>query len=147
MKPLVPLILITALLLGACAMGRFSAARDISDAVEILAQESPGTNAKALYEPRTGTLFVLQRETHEIHIYRENMRINSIGGLGFERINFQRLSDMALDNEGSLLVLDSLHRRIKKFSVDGKYISEIALSDTQQPEYFCPGTEQNIFVY
>ncbi|MDP2173352.1 MAG: hypothetical protein Q8M98_04370 [Candidatus Cloacimonadaceae bacterium] len=147
MKPAGLFVLIMAILLSACATGRFSAGRDISSIAEIMTQDSPGNNDKALYEPRTGTLFVLQRETHEIHIYRENIRINSIGGLGFERINFQRLSDIALDSEGSLLVLDTMHRRIKKFTPEGKYISEIALSETQQPEYFCPGGEQNIFVY
>ncbi len=105
------------------------------------------TISKALFSNVTGTIFGLSKDWQMIHFYRNQQRINSIGGMGLERGNFQRLTDIALDTDGSLLALDSVARKIVRFSSDGKWSGELELRGTIQPELFVQGSDQTLFVY
>ena len=103
--------------------------------------------SKALFDTRTQTTYVMHRDWHEIHLYRDGKRINRIGGLGVVRGNFQKLSDIALDNDGGLLALDSAARQIRKFNSDGMFITQIDLAGMMQPKLMAVGSDQSIYIY
>lgn len=145
MRRLIILIPI-ALLLAACSGNRFSAYRAI-DALE-LADYVPGTGYdKAVCDPLARVVFAMSRSSHEIHIFREGRRVNAIGGLGFDRTNFQRLSDIGVDSDGGLLALDSVQKLLRKFSPEGKVVTELSLGALHQPELFCAGADGSLYVY
>ena len=141
------IILLSLLFLGNCADNSFLVRRDI-DHLEFIKAIPVGMEYdKAIFSAPTNSVFAMHKASQEIHIYRDGKRINSIGGLGFERTNFQRLNDIGIDTDGGLLALDKVTKVLRKFSPEGLYISEIKFDALNQPELFCIGTDGTIFVY
>jgi hypothetical protein len=89
----------------------------------------------------------MSTDWQQIHFFRDRKRVNTIGGMGLERSSFQRLSDIALDSEGNLLALDSLPRKIRRFSSDGMWTGEIEIKNSLQPELLAMAADQTLFVY
>lgn len=105
------------------------------------------TPVKCLYSFSAKTVFAWQQDTDEIHIYRDGKKNNTIGGIGFEQLNFTRLSDIALAPDGSLLTLDSFEKIIKKFDSQGKFIAAIDLADFSAPALFSVASDETFFIY
>lgn len=119
-----------------------------AEGLDVVSVVIPGFVAdKAIYDPISGNLFIMERQSQKVFIYKGDKLLNVIGGIGFENGNFKRLNDIELDSDGSLLCLDSLTKVVKRFSADGAYISEIALGSLVQPQYLCTTGDQTMFVY
>lgn len=103
--------------------------------------------AKALYDPAAASIYILNNQSRQVNIIQDSRLINTIGGMGFERGNIIRLADIACGEDGTLLVLDSADRSVKRFSNDGAYVSEIALDWIAQPELLCQGPDQTLYIY
>lgn len=135
------------LLLSACGTVSFNARREIETISFVEFVTSSQRYDKAVFDPRSGTMYALSRAAHQIDIYRRGQRVNSLGGLGFESYNFQRLADITLDTDGNLLVLDSMAKDIRKFDPSGRMIIRVELSGLMQPELLVMSPDQNLFVY
>jgi hypothetical protein len=103
--------------------------------------------AKAMLEPRSGVLFLLEQGRPNIYFYQNNKQIFSLGGFGVEKSNFQKLSDFTLDPDGNLLVLDSFSRLIRKYSSGGLWLADIELKSFLQPEKLCSTPEGDLLIY
>ncbi len=152
MRKLIPLSATALMALAAltgigCSNNRFSAYRQIDDFRETESFRVENIYEKAVSDPRSGSVFAMSKASQEVHIFRKGIQINSIGGLGFERTNFQRLSDIGVDTDGGLLALDSAQKLLRKFSPEGSVIAEQQLSDLRQPELFCVSGDGTLFVY
>lgn len=148
MKKALLLALLPALLIVcACTATRFKIRRDI-DFIELVELIPSGvTYDKALADPITGSVFALQKSDQLIHVYKNGKRVNSIGGLGSQSYNFQRLSDITLDNDGSLLALDTGSRELRRFSSDGQLLARLDLSRLIQPELAAMSADRELFIY
>jgi len=102
---------------------------------------------KCLYSSINKTAFVLEKETDMIHIYRNGEKINTIGGLGFTSSSFHKLADITLSPDGNLLALDSFQKKIKKFDVDGKLITEFSLTGFIEPTLFAIGVDEIYYIF
>jgi len=102
---------------------------------------------KCLYSFVDKIVFASNEENSEINIFKEEKKINTIGGIGFEQINFSNLSDITLAPDGSLLALDSFEKTIKKFDSEGKFITRIELTDFSQPTLFTIGSDETFYIY
>lgn len=101
--------------------------------------------AKTVYDARSRTLYCMDRVRQQVNIYRNGALVNRLGVSEADR--FLKLSDIALDPDGSLLCLDGLNKRISKFSQEGERISSFELAGIVQPEYFCISPDRTIFIY
>lgn len=140
------LIALLALLAG-CSNARLTAHRRIDAVRQTGSVSLARAYDKAVSDPRAGVVFALDKTGQGIDIFRGGIRVNSLGGLGFERTNFQRLSDIGTDTDGGLLALDSSLKVLRKFSPEGGIVSEQQLTSLRQPELFCMGLDGNLFVY
>lgn len=102
---------------------------------------------KALLHSNSGVLYAISIKNQEISIFRNGKRQNLLGGLGSGSANFQYLSDIAIDRDGSLLALDSSARLIRKFTNDGIPAGTLELKGSQQPSLLALTAEQTLFVY
>lgn len=102
---------------------------------------------KCLYSSTKNTVFSWQKDTNLIHIYKHGKQINTIGGLGFEQNNFNKLSDICLAPDGSLLTLDSFSKQIKKFDSEGKFITAFEFEDLIEPTLFDISLDETFYVY
>ncbi len=111
---------------------------------EIQTKFVPG---KCLYSFANKTVFAWQQDTSEIHIFKDGKKLNTIGGMGFDQMNFTKLSDIALAPDGSLLALDSFEKTIKKFDAEGKFITSIELPDFNEPSLFTIASDETFYIY
>jgi hypothetical protein len=102
---------------------------------------------KCLYSSINKTAFVLEKETDVIHIYRNGKKINTIGGLGFSSSSFNKLADITLSPDDNLLALDSFQKKIKKFDINGKLITEFNLTDFIEPALFAVGVDETYYIF
>lgn len=102
---------------------------------------------KALLDQTSGTCYIQEQGRPFVYFYRNNVQINSIGGLGTDYSNFQKLADIALDPDGNLLALDSFAKRIRKYSPEGKWIADIELAKFNQPARFCSTPDGDFIIY
>lgn len=102
---------------------------------------------KCLYSSINKTAFVLEKEADIIHIYKDGKETNTIGGFGFTSSSFNKLTDITLSPDGNLLALDSFQKKIKKFDIDGKLITEITLSDFIEPALFAVAVDETYYIY
>jgi hypothetical protein len=109
--------------------------------------ELPFKVEKALLDSRSGTCYIWEKDSPAIHLYRDKLQMNTIGGFGSEHSNFQKLSDITLDNDGNLLALDEFAGVIKKFTPDGKWIADIQLTGMRQPQRLCSTPEGDLIIY
>ncbi|HNX36923.1 MAG TPA: hypothetical protein PL124_04860 [Candidatus Cloacimonadota bacterium] len=144
------LLLPVLLLFTACASmpdPAFQNERNVPE-VEPVMTVIPGfIPAKAAYDPLSERLFVLDQTSQKVSIFKGSSLMNVVGGFGFEKGNFQKLNDIEIDNDGSLLCLDGMAKVVKRFSTEGAYISEISLSGLALPTSFCVAPDQTMFVY
>ncbi|MCB5260830.1 MAG: hypothetical protein LHW48_10255 [Candidatus Cloacimonetes bacterium] len=105
------------------------------------------TIEKAHYHPSSKTLYSMQTGSQQIVLWRNGKQLNTIGGIGTQPTNFSSLADFTMAPDGSLYVLDSVAKEIKKFSSDGKLLGTMELQYVQQPNKLALGNQQNIFVY
>lgn len=102
---------------------------------------------KACYNSIQETSYLWEKGTERIHIYQQDKQINTVGGRGLERINFQKLSDICLYPDGSLLALDEIGRSIKKFDSKGRLISEINISKEINPVLVAVSIDEKLYVF
>jgi len=146
-KTAISALSILLLLMAGCANPRFSPAREIRGRELIRVLNVEHNYDKAVSDSRGEMVYALLRSAQEIHIYQGARRVNSIGGLGFERTNFQRLADIGVDTDGGLLALDTAQKLLRKFSPEGRLMAELQLKGLQQPELFCVGSDGTLFVH
>jgi hypothetical protein len=113
--------------------------------VEIV--DTPFEIAKVQYYPPRETYYVWEKNSSNIHIYRKGKEINTVGGLGFARENFQRLSDICVGVDGGLYGLDQLPRKLKKFDLDGKWLLDYDVSWSQEPTKFTLNQANEIILF
>ncbi|MBL7148888.1 MAG: hypothetical protein ISS80_02320 [Candidatus Cloacimonetes bacterium] len=100
---------------------------------------------KCVFSYPERTAFIM--EGNNIHIFKNGRRINTIGGLGFDHSNFNKLSDIAIAPDGNLLALDSFQKKIKKFDKDGKWITEFELVNFVGPTLFEITSNETFYIY
>ncbi len=110
-------------------------------------RQFPYNVEKCLLDVTSGTYYLWEENRPEIHFLRDSRQLNLIGGLGTDKGNFQRLSDIALDPTGNLLALDSFARRVSKFNPDGKWVADIELQGMNQPSRLCSTPEGDLIVF
>lgn len=140
------LVLLVILLTG-CSGVKFSAYRSISSIEQVHLMQTDKTFSKALFDPRGRIIYAMDAKSAMVYVYRDDKLVNRIGGIGFDSSNFQRLSDIALDADGGLIVLDSMAKTLRKFTPEGKLISQMDLAKLVQPELVAISPEQDFFIY
>lgn len=135
------------ILLSSCASTRFSVKREIETVSLVEFVASDRSYDKALADPISQSVYALSRADQQIHVFRDGKRTNSFGGLGTQNYNFQRLTDIAMDNDGSLLALDMLAKELRRFSPDGRLVARLDLSTLNQPELLVMSPDRDLFVY
>lgn len=100
---------------------------------------------RCLYSPLSQT-YILQKGNY-IHLYRKGKEINRIGGLGYDKDNFSKISDLKLAPDGNLLVLDSFAKKISKFDLDGKWLTEFSLTGLSNPTLFALSSTETFYIY
>ena len=141
------LAIVAALALGACSGNRFRAYKRIGGFRKLEPMTLEANADKAVSSMGGRLVYTFGKASQEICFYRDGKRVNTLGGLGFDRTSFQRLSDIGVDQDGSLLALDSALKVMRKFTPEGRLLSELKLNRLIQPELFCGNTEGNFYVY
>ncbi len=93
------------------------------------------------------TDYILERNQNRIHIYRDGIFVNFIGGIGSSKTRFQRLSDITLATDGGVFALDSATKLVKKYDRDGRFVSEWKLESFKRPERFVADNENNFYIF
>jgi hypothetical protein len=93
------------------------------------------------------TVFVQQEGSNYVHIYSSTGEKNMIGGLGFGKDKFNKLSDIALAPDSNLLTLDSFEKSVKKFDWEGSLIATVQLKEFARPVLFDISNDGTYFVY
>ncbi len=99
------------------------------------------------YDERSKTLFVADKQSNKISLYKDFKYQNKFGGSGFNNTQFQRLSDIAIASNGNLLALDDLDKRIKIYNTDGKYLNIIDLKKFSNPVKFSIDRDDFLYIY
>jgi len=102
---------------------------------------------KVLLSSNNALLYAMSIRNQEITVFKSGNRQNVLGGLGSGTANFQYLSDMAIALDGSLLVLDSSAKAVRKFASDGTPGGSLELKGSLQPTLLALQSEQTLFVY
>ncbi len=102
---------------------------------------------KCVYSSSQNVLFVKEKDTNFIHIFKDGRQINKIGGIGFEKQQFNQLSDIALAPDGNLYTLDSASLKITKFDIEGKWIAKIDLNNFSEPTLFDVTINDQFYIY
>lgn len=102
---------------------------------------------KVLQSSKNELLYAMSNRNQEITVFRSGKRQNVLSGLGSGSANFQYLSDMAIALDGSLLVLDSSAKAVRKFAPDGTPGGSLELKSSLQPTLLALQSEQTLFVY
>lgn len=105
------------------------------------------TPAKCIYSNVDKTFFIWQKDTNLIHIFKNGIRMNTVGGTGSELSNLSQLSDIALSPDGNLLALDSFQKKIIKYDRDGKYITSFNLQEFKEPALLAVAADETFYIY
>ncbi len=141
------LITIFGMLVFGCADVQLQVPLDIQGFETVAVFRPQETISKAVYDSRSGTTYARVQDWQTINLYRDGKRINTIGGIGSEKDRFQRLADIAIDTNGNLLALDSIGKKLKVFSSEGKWLQEIDLKSMLQPELVAVAADQTLFIF
>ncbi len=141
------LFLLLILFLVACSTIEMQSYRTPENIIIIQKIQTDFIPKKCLYSSISKTAFVLEDDSNIIHIYRNGKKINTIGGLGFTTTSFNKLADITLSPDGNLLALDSFQKKIMKFDIDGKLITEINLNDFVEPTLFEIAMDETYYIY
>lgn len=99
------------------------------------------------YETNRNMLYVAEDFKDFIWIYNNFDFQNKIGGKGNSNSSFQLLSDIEVSDNGNLLVLDRLQKRIQIFDKDGVYLSSLSLQNYHNPSNFTLGSDDLVYIY
>ena len=102
---------------------------------------------KCCFSPKEETVFLWEKNSSLIHIYRKGKEINTIGGLGFEDSNFSKLADISISPDGNLLTLDSFQNKIKKFDTEGRLITDFEFLSLSTPALFDVSADETFYIY
>jgi len=114
--------------------------------VELLSLNLDFEPVKACYS-HIDTLVYVADKKHQIHIYSKNQKKTIIGGLGTGQNALSDVSDIASGYDGTLWILDSINRKLVKFSKDGNFISETKLDVLSKPVLFDLAVNEKIYIY
>ena len=141
------LFLLLILFLVACSTIEMHSYRTPENIIIIQKIQTDFIPKKCLYSSINKTAFVLEDESNIIHIYKNGKEINTIGGLGFTSSSFNKLADITLSPDGNLLALDSFQKKIKKFDIEGKLITEFNLDGFIEPTLFVVAIDETYYIY
>ncbi|HNX01023.1 MAG TPA: hypothetical protein PLE74_04045 [Candidatus Cloacimonadota bacterium] len=108
---------------------------------------TPYSIAKIQYYPSRNILYIWEKGTSNIHILQNGKEVNVVGGLGFAKENFQRLTDIGVGPDGALYGLDQIPQKIKKFDIDGKWLLDYDVSWSQEPAKFAIDSSNQIILF
>jgi len=114
---------------------------------EIFALKTDIKVEKACYNSIEQVIYIWESNTDKIHIYKDDKEINTIGGKGFDKINFQKLADICLTPDGDIFALDSYNNSLKKFSKTGKMTGEMQINSNLDPQLVVIALDQKIYIY
>eukprot|EP01134_Creolimax_fragrantissima_P000224 CFRG0224T1 len=80
-----------------------------------------------------GTVYVSDSELHTVQMYRGDMLVRELGGVGKEEGLFQRPAGVCVHTDGRIFVADSGNRRVQVFSGEGRYLYAISHENHQIP--------------
>lgn len=145
------LILISSLLLlvSACSQTlHISRAGPLPRQFEIIkSQNISNVYSKALYSGISSSVYLLNKKTSQVDIYRNGKFYLRIGGAGFNRDSFKKLSDICLGLNGELYALDSFKKEIKQFDKNGSWVRSILIPDLSMPELIEQFNIDSFYIY
>lgn len=133
--------------LAACTLNTVTRRAKPVGFTEILQFNTNIAIEKVCYNSIKQISYIWESNTDVIHIYENDIQVNTIGGIGFDRISFQRLSDICLSPDGDLFALDSTERSLKKFDEKGDLIAKIQIDNNLNPILAAIALNQKIYLY
>jgi len=133
--------------LTACTLNTVGRAAKPAGFTEILRLDTDIAIEKVCYNSIEQITYIWEANTEEIHVFEQNIQINTIGGTGFDRTNFQKLADICLSPDGDLFALDSVDRSLKKFDKKGDLIAKIQMDNNLSPQLVAIALDQKIYIY
>lgn len=146
MKKLYYCLLMLTLMLSGCTQNQ-------QRAVEILSLELSGRmevdfQIKDIdYNYTTKTIYLAESFKDYIWVYRDFDFLNKFGGKGNNNNSFQLLTDIEVSENGNILALDNLRKRIAIFDKNGTFKNEISLKKYSNPTKFTLGSDDLLYLY
>ncbi len=148
MQGKVPFVLAFLLLISSCAMiSTYDTQRQPEDMIILDRTSVSFQIEKAVYAADRQTYYIWEADSQFIHIIRAGRRINKIGGMGFDKSNFNRLSDICIGADGNLYTLDSFSKTVKKFDHNGQWLREYSLDTLQEPILMDIGRNELFYIF
>ncbi len=140
------ILLVTSLFLIACSQNTQVYSQIVE--IEKIGNISLNFDIKDVaYETSSKMLYVAEDYKDFVWIYHNFDFQNKIGGKGNNTRSFQLLTDIEVSENGNLLALDNLQKRIAIFDKDGIYKSSLSLSQYSNPNRFTLGSDDLIYFY
>jgi hypothetical protein len=133
--------------LTCCTLNTVSRAARPVGFTEILQLDTDIAIEKVCYNSIEQITYIWESNTEEIHVFEQNIQVNTIGGIGFDRTSFQNLADICLSPDGDLFALDSVERSLKKFDKKGDFIAQIQMDSNLSPQMVAVSLDQKIYIY
>lgn len=99
------------------------------------------------YDSSSKIIYLAEEHKDYIWVYQSFKFINKFGGKGNNNASFQLLSDIEVSENGSLLALDNLQKRISVFDKNGVYRNSISLKEYSNPTKFTLGSDDLLYFY
>lgn len=99
------------------------------------------------YDSNSRTIYLAEELKDYISIYQDFKFSNKFGGKGNNNSSFQLLTDLEVSDNGSLLALDNLQKRISIFDKNGIYRNSISLKNYSNPTKFTLGSDDLLYLY
>jgi len=99
------------------------------------------------YDSNSKTLYLAEEYKDYIWIYQDFIFVNKFGGKGNNNSTFQLLTDLEVSDNGNLLALDNLQKRISIFDKNGIYRNNISLKNYSNPTKFTLGSDDLLYLY
>lgn len=141
------LILLPFLLLAGCAMNIDTTRIGVTGLHQVYTLDTSYAIEKVQYSSIKDTYYVWEKNTYNIHLYRSGKEINLIGGLGYAKENFQKLTDIGVGADGSLYCLDQMPKKLKKFDADGRWLLDYDVAWSQEPVKFALDQSNQIIFF
>lgn len=99
------------------------------------------------YNTSTKTLYLAENYKDYIWVYSDFDFLNKFGGKGNHKNSFQLLTDIEVSENGNILALDNLRKRIAIFDKNGIYKNEIPLNKYSNPTKFTLSNDDLLYLY
>lgn len=99
------------------------------------------------YNTSTKTLYLAENYKDYIWVYSDFDFLNKFGGKGNHKNSFQLLTDIEVSDNGNILALDNLRKRIAIFDKNGIYKNEILLNKYSNPTKFTLSNDDLLYLY